>query len=199
MTKIEIEEMLPSPIKIVINCYEEDMDSLYYYGYFSDVLTEHNKGREEKIDSINVLCVDGLEEPYVFDPNYYEIYVGEDNVLSGILPSKDCYGDLTKLMDFVLSVYHDDIIKAQDIHQKKLEEFEFENYDELLYFYYRNRDDTRYFYFLKRLAEKYPHSSYDRTLRRIYRSGLDGVHEKSMAMERKLFGKHRGFKKDFHK
>lgn len=197
MRGIDVEDLLPSPIKMVINA---SADEFYMYNGdgFDEVLNEHNKNHDEKIKEVFVLFVDGLEQPYLLEPNYYEIYVGEDNILSGYMPDAESYENVSKLIQFVLDSYHDQIIEAQHQLEKLLEDYEMDNFDELLYSYYRIHDNKRTFYFLKRLAEKYPASYYVNTLRRVYATGLNKMHPRNPALARKIRDKKRGFDKNFH-
>lgn len=97
------------------------------------------------------------------EDNEFEIYVGRELVYSGKGSSFyfDTFEELTEkfyqsiatITEGILESWHDKIIEIQKENLLKLEQFESEGYDELLYSYYDSRRDLKALHYLKGLQK----------------------------------------------
>lgn len=81
------------------------------------------------------------------------------------------YQSIATITEGILESWHDKIIEIQKENLLKLEQFESEGYDELLYSYYDSRRDLKALHYLKRLAKRYP-NAYKTELLGIYKRGF---------------------------
>ena len=198
----EIREILPYPIRLEIYCNETFLE-MGVIELIKELRKKHNKNRDSKIESISV---DYINKDYVryIENNKFKIYVGNQLIHEGKVSSlidnnlKLCekfYTSLVSLIEGILNIWHDEIIKVQKENGAKLKELEEEGYDELLYAYYHFNSDKKAFIYLKKLATRYPNSKYMKKLVRIYRLGL---HEsKPKLWKKKDKSTNRGKHKDF--
>ena len=129
------------------------------------------------------------------DYNEFKIYVGRKLMHEGREPSltpktekvgDEFYMSILSLIEGNLNTWHDEIIKVQKENDAKLKELEEEGYDELLYAYYHFNSDKKSFIYLKKLATRYPNSTYMKKLVRIYRLGRRGLHESKPKLWKKM-------------
>ena len=186
LTFEDVEKIVPHPVKLEIGC-----DSGNFKCTFGDelikVLENHNKKYDTKIECIPKHFWDLEDEDCKLQWNEYEIYVGNELIYKGTV-----LAELDSRLKEVLNSWHDKIVELQEENKRKIEQFEQDGYDELLYIYYRMRAENKAFCYLKRLASRYPNSIYRNTLRRVYRQGLYGWHAKSISLARKLQNKYDG-------
>lgn len=197
----EVEEVLPSPIKIEI-CCDSDYFKMTVQDSFEVLLDEHNKKYDTKIENISRRFSD-FDESQLED-NEFEIRIGGQLIHKGKGPDffeddqsciKNFYKSIVSLTEGILDTWHDQIISVQEENNKKLEIYKEESYDEILYAYYCIHSDTRAFQYLKKLAARYPNSFYKNKLRRVYINGLHGWHKKNKDLANKMNGRvrHRNF------
>ena len=82
--------------------------------------------------------------------------------------NKEFWTSFLSLVEGILNIWHDEIIKAQKDNDAKLKKIKEEGYDEFLFAYYYFNNDTKFFMYLKRLATRYPNSRYAKS---VYGSG----------------------------
>lgn len=201
VTGKELEEALPFPYKLEINC---DMDDLNFVlgDVVDDIVKKHNEKYETKVDGIVYHTIDFDDVDSDLEWNEYTISIGKEVVCwgSGEEYSGDYSGNiefyksLIPIMEKALDEYHDKIIEQQKINEKKLQELEKERHDEILYIHYAIEKDRRAVIYLKRLAKRYPNSCYRFKLRRVYLHGRFGV-GKNLKLANKLRG--RGIRENF--
>jgi len=188
----EIEEFLPIPIKIEINDDQNEFE-LAVGNSFQKLLDKHNKGYETEIDNISIFFCDNDEG--TLEHNECQIFIGKEVVHSmkgtesfdeDSQLAVEYYKSIVNITDDILSAWHDKIIEIQNENELKIEQYKAEEYDELLYGYYLMQHDSKAFKYLKKLAARYPNSTYMNKLRRVYRYGLYGWHRRSYALNRKL-------------
>lgn len=198
ITKEELEESLPFPVKIVICCVPRDF-RMAVNDSFQEMLDRHNENYESKIDHVFRFYVDTDDNELELEYNEFEIYIGKDLVYKGKGPAlfdttpyeDECfYNSIVTIMEGILNASHDRIIKVQEENYRKIEQFEDEEYYEMLYAYYNFRINSKAFFYLKKLATRYPNSEYMTKLRRVYRRGRPGWHRRNFAMLEKT-GLHR--------
>lgn len=203
LSKEDVEEMVPSPIKINITCNDDDLCDFdeNYQNPFDKLKKSFNKKHDTKIEDIIVeyFCFgdeDFDEESEYKNENSYVISVGKETVYV-MEPSDDSrsqsfydfYMSCKSVTEKIMNTWHDKIIEIQEDNNKKLEMYKMEEYDELLYSYYRMRGNEQAFIYLKKLAFRYPNSIYMKNLRRIYSIGKCGWHKKNKDLCVKLINK----------
>jgi hypothetical protein len=191
LSKDEIREVLPCPIRIEI-CGDEPF--LCIRGLIKKLREKHNKIRDSKIENI---IVDYVDEDFAPDLEYnqFKIFVGKNLIHEGIAPSlieknenqnKEFWTSFLSLVEGILNIWHDEIIKAQKDNDAKLKKIKEEGYDEFLFAYYYSNNDTKFFMYLKRLATRYPNSQYVKILRRVYRLGYRSFHKRKYGLWKKM-------------
>ena len=196
----EIMEILPDPIRIEIYC-NECKDAFFvrklFKKIFKEIIEKHNRNRDTKIENYSFsffgegnISVESINE-YIA----YKIYVGKQIIHEGSGLSaidinenfnEEFYMSILSLIEGNLNTWHDEIIKVQKENDAKLKELEEEGYDELLYAYYHFNSDKKAFIYLKKLATRYPNSTYMKKLVRIYRLGRRGLHESKPKLWKKM-------------
>ena len=193
----ELIEILPYPIRLEIYCNETFLE-MGVMELIKELRKKHNKNRDSKIESISVHY---LNKDYIryIENNKFKIYVGNQLIHEGNVPSlidnnlKLCekfYMSLVSLIEGILNIWHDEIIKVQKENDAKLKELEEEGYDELLYAYYHFNSDKKAFIYLKKLATRYPNSKYMKKLVQSYRFCYSDVYERKPALWKKLKNSH---------
>ena len=189
MSLKDVEELLPSPIKIEICCDPNDF-KMVVQDSFNEVLKNHNRNYDTKIENIrrNYVNEYGDEDFSMLEHNECRVFVGNKIVqytkcpdiyttdLSVEIPQSisDYYMSIVPITEQILNIWHDKIVEIQDENNKKLENYKLDGYDELIFAYYSINSDDRAFQYLKKLATRYPNSNYNNRLRRVYRNGLYG-------------------------
>lgn len=169
----EIREILPCPIRIEI-CSATFF--LCIHDLIKKLREKYNKNRDTKIENI---IVDYIEEDLLanLEYNQFKIYVGKKLIHEGIAPflieknenqNKEFWTSFLSLVEGILNIWHDEIIKVQKDNDAKLKKIKEEGYDELLFAYYHFNNDKKSFMYLKRLATRYPNSRYAKS---VYGSG----------------------------
>lgn len=100
------------------------------------------------------------------------------------------YQSIATITEGILESWHDKIIEIQKENLLKLEQFESEGYDELLYSYYDSRRDLKALHYLKRLAKRYPNA---------YKTKLLGIYKRGFMYGRKIKAHYNLWKKNFNK
>ena len=191
LSKNEIREVLPCPILIEI-CSDEIFFGIH--NLIKELREKHNKNRDSKIENIILDFVDEDLFPN-FEYNQFKIYVGKTLIHEGIIPSlikknenqkKEFWTSFFSLVEGILNIWHDEIIKVQKENDAKLKKLKEEGYDEFLFAYYYSNNDKKFFMYLKRLATRYPNSQYVKILRRVYRLGRRRFHKSKYGLWKKM-------------
>lgn len=192
----ELEKSLPFPIKVILcDCDSIDLKNTIRE-LFWNIERKHNKKYVNKIEHIELFFEGDLD----FEDNEFEIYVGRELVYSGKGSSFyfDTFEELTEkfyqsiatITEGILESWHDKIIEIQKENLLKLEQFESEGYDELLYSYYDSRRDLKALHYLKRLAKRYPNA---------YKTKLLGIYRRGFMYGRKIKAHYNLWAKNFNK
>ena len=191
LSKNEIREVLPCPIRIEI-CSATFF--LCIHDLIKKLREKYNKNRDTKIENI---IVDYIEEDLLanLEYNQFKIYVGKKLIHEGIAPflieknenqNKEFWTSFLSLVEGILNIWHDEIIKVQKDNDAKLKKIKEEGYDEFLFAYYYSNNDKKFFMYLKRLATRYPNSQYVKILRRVYRLGYRSFHKRKYGLWKKM-------------
>lgn len=192
----ELEKSLPFPIKVILcDCDSIDLKNTIRE-LFWNIERKHNKKYVSKIEYIKLFFEGDLD----LEDNGFEIYVGRELVYSGKGTSFyfDTFEELTEkfyqsiatITEGILESWHDKIIEIQKENLLKLEQFESEGYDELLYSYYDSRRDLKALHYLKRLAKRYPNA---------YKTKLLGIYRRGFMYGRKIKAHYKIWEKNFNK
>lgn len=201
LSATEVEEVLPSPIKIEICC---EADDFIVGDLFKNLLEKHNKKYETKIEYIARHYIDEDLKDTDYGHNEFKIFVGKELIYSGRGPNifeetpelnESFFMSLIPITEGILNTFHKKIIEIQEENKKTVAKYEEEGYDEILYAYYCIRSDSRAFMYLKKLATRYPNSKFKSKLRRIYGYGLYG-HKENIALANKISKRQRHEKWD---
>lgn len=187
----EIEENLPFPIKIVLYCDYDDCDDFLMLcsDSIKNLLNGHNRKYDTKIDSVKVHCAmdyESSDDENLLEKKGYHICVGNEVVHSMDCTESEYYKSVLENLKPILSIWHEKIIEVQKSNELKIQQYEDEDYHEMLYGYYSMNDNKKAFLYLKKLASRYPHSKYRNKSQKIYRFGLYGWHKRSPASSLKI-------------
>lgn len=185
----EIEDVLPCPIKFEVSSLSSAMKETLL-DVFEDVLDVLNEGRKEEVDHIYMVWLDPtIEDPRGLDLNEYRLSVGDAEVLRDFVIKDFNSEDLENacrtvamLVTIKAKEFYDKIIALQKQNQRTLDLLEEERDYEKLCAYYLTRQEQKGLLYLKKLAARYPHSSYARMMIRLYRGGKQGLLGRNSSM-----------------
>lgn len=199
MKKNTMEELLPNPFKVYLNCDSDD-----FFDVVGDRLTEIREEISEKysieIEPYPLGFCDYLDE-YDSEYNRYGIFVGKQMVMSGVGPDEFASDEefyefcqtFVQVVHDVLETWKERILELQEERKEKLLRYEKEGFDELLFAYYYFHVNNRALIFLKRLVKRYPNSSYRSYMKRVYRRGSYGLNKPSQILCSKLANRYERF------